>query len=1016
MGVVRKLQKKNRKVLDIKCHCVFIVYQSRERNVTDSLKQSLISLKELIMETKKVFFTMFILTMSLLMHAQTYVSGHWRSGSHHRFTGDVIVQQGNVLHIDGSVTIEIHDGQLIVEGYLFAGDLSGDRTFFVPQNNRDGWGGIVFRGVRHSYLHNVDISYVIDNCAVLIEQNSSHINIIGSNIHRNVTRIVNAQNAAPGISLFDSSDILIQGNEIFNNRSLAHNHGVAISIKNSVDITINRNNIFNNTGYNGAIYNHTRSQRYLAGNIDIIENTIENNSLRETGAITVFSGIAPGFHLHEVYVHIEKNSIAHNFVEVPNPLFTFMGGAGIYTDISKTSIFSNSILYNKTSDNGYGGGIAVIGSENEPLGALQIADNTLRYNYATRGGGIAMHIHSYDDGLSTQYLVFLSGNDIVANEARYGGGVYLDGNHQGTSLSNDHIAFNEATHGGGGIYYSNYYKYSGPLYIRTSNIVYNRSEDVGPGFMGLSRATLQTVNSIYWGNHRINTELDVWRHGIQIVCHSDVDISHSCVQDGLQGISSFHLTHLNVYSVYPEFADPFSGNFFLSNPNNILVNGGATIFPPQPWVGAFPYDQTRLPGTFTLRLDTTTNMGLNFVSFPRIARGTNPTLAGPPWGNPDGNPDEPRSFLPVANTLLPEATSIMYRDQSVVRMFDPASQTWFWNMNNNPPTEIKSSQGYMVNSMGAKNITFRGPLMNPWNTIHLEQRESWVGFYLQGTHLIRQAFSNDFLNQLIRIDGNGWTATSANGWSNLDNKTISQGEMIVIRRSSSTGTPRFRWRGAPVRGSHTVQHAQYFEFERTGQFGVFVVNYETVDQPLEIAVYVNGKCKGASPYEGDYTHILAYLNESDLFGHVSFKAIYPDGRVETIHDYALFSLDNDELIYERVALDDLYGTYFVRFTSNERNSEIIIPFARLDQNFPNPFNPVTAIEFYISHDDVVQLSIYNIKGQKVKDIASGKMSAGRHTLTWEGVDSSGKPVSSGIYFYKLTTNQGTEIRRMALIK
>jgi FlgD Ig-like domain len=70
-------------------------------------------------------------------------------------------------------------------------------------------------------------------------------------------------------------------------------------------------------------------------------------------------------------------------------------------------------------------------------------------------------------------------------------------------------------------------------------------------------------------------------------------------------------------------------------------------------------------------------------------------------------------------------------------------------------------------------------------------------------------------------------------------------------------------------------------------------------------------------------------------------------------------------------------------------------------NFPNPFNPDTKIQFSIPLDSQVELSVYNIKGQKVKQLVSDQLSAGQHEVCWNGRDENNKKSSSGIYFYKV---------------
>ncbi len=83
----------------------------------------------------------------------------------------------------------------------------------------------------------------------------------------------------------------------------------------------------------------------------------------------------------------------------------------------------------------------------------------------------------------------------------------------------------------------------------------------------------------------------------------------------------------------------------------------------------------------------------------------------------------------------------------------------------------------------------------------------------------------------------------------------------------------------------------------------------------------------------------------------------------------------------------------------------------LYQNYPNPFNPKTVISYQLAENKPVKLSIYNVLGQEVATLISGKQSAGHHQVTW---DASAFP--SGLYFYRLKTENHTEVRKMMLLR
>jgi len=88
----------------------------------------------------------------------------------------------------------------------------------------------------------------------------------------------------------------------------------------------------------------------------------------------------------------------------------------------------------------------------------------------------------------------------------------------------------------------------------------------------------------------------------------------------------------------------------------------------------------------------------------------------------------------------------------------------------------------------------------------------------------------------------------------------------------------------------------------------------------------------------------------------------------------------------------------------------------LDQNFPNPFNPETMISFNLDKSADVSLVIFDILGRKVATVCQGVLSAGSHQYRWTGVDDNGIHVSSGVYFYRLSSDQGSITRKMAYIK
>jgi len=88
----------------------------------------------------------------------------------------------------------------------------------------------------------------------------------------------------------------------------------------------------------------------------------------------------------------------------------------------------------------------------------------------------------------------------------------------------------------------------------------------------------------------------------------------------------------------------------------------------------------------------------------------------------------------------------------------------------------------------------------------------------------------------------------------------------------------------------------------------------------------------------------------------------------------------------------------------------------LDQNHPNPFNPSTQIAFGLKEPGWVALTIYDVSGRVVRELANGEFEAGNHICTWDGKDSRGASVASGVYFYRLDTKDLTATKKMLMLR
>jgi hypothetical protein len=110
------------------------------------------------------------------------------------------------------------------------------------------------------------------------------------------------------------------------------------------------------------------------------------------------------------------------------------------------------------------------------------------------------------------------------------------------------------------------------------------------------------------------------------------------------------------------------------------------------------------------------------------------------------------------------------------------------------------------------------------------------------------------------------------------------------------------------------------------------------------------------------------------------------------------------------------GDWEATFTDVEELGNTITTGFKIAQNYPNPFNSATTISYDISKTRHVELTIFNILGQKIETLVNCRQPAGSYQIQWDGQDNAGREVASGIYFYRLKAGEFAQIRKMILMK
>ena len=146
-------------------------------------------------------------------------------------------------------------------------------------------------------------------------------------------------------------------------------------------------------------------------------------------------------------------------------------------------------------------------------------------------------------------------------------------------------------------------------------------------------------------------------------------------------------------------------------------------------------------------------------------------------------------------------------------------------------------------------------------------------------------------------------------------------------------------------------------------------------------------------------------------GKVRVAKLFPgdldnDGYGDLVLSSASFAADKPQLFM--IEHDGTLETDYSNYTIPNHVS--------ISQNFPNPFNPATQFSYTLNESGTIFLGIYDIMGKLIYTVYDGFQRAGNHNVLWDGLDQNKRPVSSGVYFYRLVTQSNTISKKMVLAK
>jgi hypothetical protein len=264
-------------------------------------------------------------------------------------------------------------------------------------------------------------------------------------------------------------------------------------------------------------------------------------------------------------------------------------------------------------------------------------------------------------------------------------------------------------------------------------------------------------------------------------------------------------------------------------------------------------------------------------------------------------------------------------------------------------------------------------------------------------------------------------------WADAGVNLADRGREQELPAVTTTGTGIvFAW-CENINGMHDIAAHKYsFPGEALwGDLGYIVVQKDsTQSNPTLVAFEGNGMAIAWTEYlaiESDIYYDYINADGSLVFG--GGGAILTNAARAQYEPLAVV-LDNNAYVVWADGVSsgktEILGLYMQKI-SNESvsNSDpMLSPVAglKLKQNYPNPFNPHTNIALDLPQAGALSLNIYNAKGQFVTQLFKGDLAKGSHQFNWNGKDSNGSSVASGVYFYTAQSGNSKVSRKMLLMK
>ncbi|HPC35626.1 MAG TPA: T9SS type A sorting domain-containing protein [Candidatus Marinimicrobia bacterium] len=378
---------------------------------------------------------------------------------------------------------------------------------------------------------------------------------------------------------------------------------------------------------------------------------------------------------------------------------------------------------------------------------------------------------------------------------------------------------------------------------------------------------------------------------------------------------------------------------------------------------------------------------------------------------------------PLVDSVFSSLTGSIFqiKSQNKSATYYHAQNKWVGDL-----TQIEDGKAYLINMYQAvEHFSVSGTPINASTPIALASGWNWIAYYPQNSIAVNSALRS-IVPGAFQVKSQTQSATYFDPpgfWvGDLSLMEPGQGYKLKVTSASTLIYPESLMAKYLSKRMDIANSPDWHQISGTQYNMVLMASVKLDNEKFE---NTNGNKVGAfgPGGESDCRSVALWQKLSEDQDGFWYFTIVGNEQNEDI-SFKLYDGKNDRVVNCNQTIkfinDNTTGSPTEPFIITANTSDLINPRVqtkfKLNQNYPNPFNSSTRIKFSLEKESNVNITIYNLTGQKVRTLVDAKLNLGEYQIAWDGRDDWGMPVSSGIYLYRMKTDNYSELRKMILSK